>query len=197
LSDSIIRIVNIALTQVGEPLITSLAEETKAARLVDLRYHDIRDAVLRAHPWNCATKRVTLAETTETPAYGFTSCFQLPSDFIRLVEMDRRDRNFRLEGRKILADYSPVHIKYVFRITDVADMDDLLRQAIAARLAAELSLPLARSAERMSALWAIYKEKLSEARFIDSVEAPNDAFETDEWIGSRVGGDEPFRRINT
>lgn len=197
MSDSQIKISNIALSLLGEPLITSLAEETKAARLVDLRYDDVRDAVLRAHPWNCATKRAVLTSLATAPVYGFANAYQLPSDFLRLIETDRRTNNFRIEGRTILVDYSPVNIKYVYRVTDVAEMDDLLRQCIAARLGAEMALPLTRSSDRMSQLWQQYQNKLSEARFVDAIEAPTDGFQSNEWIDARVSDpEEPFRGIS-
>jgi hypothetical protein len=195
MSDSQVKISNIALSLLGEPLLTSLAEETKAARLVDLRYDDVRDAVLRAHPWNCATKRAVLTSLATAPTYGFTTAYSLPSDFLRLVETDKRTNNFRIEGRTILVDYSPVNIKYIYRVTDVSEMDDLLRQTIAARLAAEMALPLTADAERMTALWQQYQNKLSEARFVDAVEAPTDGFLTNEWIDSRVQDSDPFRKI--
>lgn len=197
-SIAIIQICNQALTQVGEPTITSLAEESKPARLCDLRFNDVKWAVLRAHPWNCATKRTSLARLTETPAYEFAYKFQLPADWLRLVSTQNPDISYRIEGRELLANEQTFNCKYVHRVDDVTDLDTLCQAAIAARLAAELALPLARSAERQKNLWEQYKEKLSEARFIDASEHPREGFRTNEWLDSRLGLDnDPYRRISS
>ncbi len=197
-SISIVKICNIALSLVGEPIISSLAEQSKAARLCDLRYADIRDAVLRAHPWNCAIKRVALAQTTEVPAYGFTKVYQLPTDFLRLVKIENRDEAYKRVGRTIYANSDTFRIEYVYQVEDPTEFDSLLVQAIAAKLAKELCLPLARSATRMEALQKHYDATLSEARFIDAAEEDDTGEpQTSEWLQARAGFDEdPYRRIS-
>ncbi len=54
------EIVNLALVQIGADRITSLTQETKNAREANAIYDLVRDATLRAHPWNFAIKRVAL-----------------------------------------------------------------------------------------------------------------------------------------
>ena len=67
---SIVEIGNIALVNLGEDTITSLSDDVKAARLINRRYAPIRDAVLRAHPWNCAMARAQLASVDPAPVWG-------------------------------------------------------------------------------------------------------------------------------
>lgn len=196
MSDSIIKICNIALTLAGEPTITSLAESSKPARLCDLRFSDIRDAVLRAHPWNCATKRAELARLEAAPAFGFTYQFQLPTDYLRLIDMDDPDMEFKIEGRQVLTSSTSVKMRYVYRVVDVAFLDELCRQAIAARLAHEICMAITRSAERSQMLWNSYKEKLAEARFIDAGEGRGDTMRTESWLQARLSGGEQYRRIS-
>lgn len=195
-SIAIVKICNMALTLIGEPTITSLAEQSKAARLCDLRYQDVRDAVLRAHPWSCATKRIQLAASAIDPVYEYANLIPLPADFLRLIEVGENVTRYSLEGRTLLCDSAPINIKYIYRVTDPTEFDSLLTQAIATRLAAELCLPLARSADRQQNLWAQYKDKLSEARFINGAERSGDRIETNEWLTSRFGSDLPFRKIS-
>ena len=61
MATSVIEICNNALVDLGEEPITSLADNTKAARLCNQRWPAVRDAVLRAHPWNCAVTLARLA----------------------------------------------------------------------------------------------------------------------------------------
>ena len=196
MSDTIIKICNMALTMAGEPTITSLAESSKSARICDLRFADVRDSVLRAHPWNCATKRASLAQLEDAPAYGFTYQFQLPADYLRLVEVEDPDMEFKVEGRAFLTDSTTVKMRYVYRVVDVAFLDELCRQAIAAKLAHEICLSITRNAERAQVLLASYKEKLAEARFIDAGEGRGDTMRTESWLQARLSGGEQYRRIS-
>ena len=54
-----------ALLELGADPINSLEEGTKFARLCANLYPSLRDDVLRAHYWKCATKRVTLSPQHE------------------------------------------------------------------------------------------------------------------------------------
>ena len=80
-----VDICNIALTNLGEPKVVSLTENSERARLCNLRYPDVRDAVLRSHPWNCAMKRAQLTRTTSTPAFGYLYEYSLPADLLRVI----------------------------------------------------------------------------------------------------------------
>ena len=77
---STVDIANFALNNLGASNITSLDENSKAARVVNQRYESVRDAVFRAHPWNCLINRASLAQETTTPAFGYTFQYALPTD---------------------------------------------------------------------------------------------------------------------
>ena len=47
-----INIVNRALGLLGHEFITSLTEDTKAARFSNELFDDTRDSIFRLHPWN-------------------------------------------------------------------------------------------------------------------------------------------------
>ena len=55
-----IEVCNKALLLVGAQTISTLADATDRARLVNVLYPQARKAVLRAHPWNCAVREVRL-----------------------------------------------------------------------------------------------------------------------------------------
>lgn len=60
-------IANLALAELGqEPLADLTTTTNKAVRQVNANYAMVRNEVLRAHPWNCATKRTTLAASSKT-----------------------------------------------------------------------------------------------------------------------------------
>src|SRR3546814_6931193 len=84
---SVVSICNRALTLLGQKTITSLEDNSQAARLCVESYGPTRDAVLRDHPWNCAIARADLAALSEAPAFEFGRQFQLPPDCLRVLEL--------------------------------------------------------------------------------------------------------------
>lgn len=59
-----VQIVNMALGLIGHGPITSLSDTDRASAACALYWPNCRDEVLRAHPWNKATKRARLSTTT-------------------------------------------------------------------------------------------------------------------------------------
>ena len=165
-----VDICNSALNMIGASNIISLTEDSRAARVCNQRYEFIRDAVFRAHPWNCLVTRTSLAADSDTPAFEFDHQHTLPADCLRVLRPENPDTVFRVEGRKIISSTTPFKLIYVARITDPNEYDQLLIESIAARLAADVSYALVNSASLSQMLMATYDSKLSEARFVDATE---------------------------
>ena len=108
---SVVQICNSALNQLGAASITSLTDNSKNARLCNERYATVRDAVFRSHPWNSLIKRQQLAQDTATPAYGFSYQFTLPSDCLRLLNLDAYNSDHKVEEEKFFA--TKVQLKLV------------------------------------------------------------------------------------
>ena len=171
---SVVDICNSALNQIGASNIISLTEDSKAARICNQRYDFIRDAVARAHPWNCLITRASLAPDTDAPVFttDFSTQFTLPTDpfCLRALKLSNEDILYRIEGRKLLCNESTVEMSYVGRIADVNQYDTLLIETIAASLAADLAYPLVGSSSLASNMYALYDRKLTEARYVDATE---------------------------
>lgn len=167
-----VDIINSALNMVGATNIISRGEDSKSARITNQRYDYVRDAVLRAHPWNCAVTRRALTSDTDTPAFGYENQFTLPLDpyCLRVLGLDYLDIDFVVEGRKIVTDEDTINVKYIARVTDPNEYDQLLIEAIAARLAADTSFALVQSTSLTQSMFGLYESKLSEARFVDATE---------------------------
>lgn len=167
-----VDICNSALNMIGASNIISLTEDSRAARVCNQRYAFVRDAVMRAHPWNCLVTRTSLAADSDTPAFEFDYQHTLPTDpyCLRVLRPQDPDTVFRVEGRKIISSTTPFKMIYVARVTDPNEYDQLLIESIAARLAADVSYALVNSASLSQMLMAMYESKLSEARFVDATE---------------------------
>lgn len=177
-----VDIVNNALIRLGDNSITSLADNTVRARLANVLFADTRDAVLRAHPWNCAVNRVELGLLSAAPSHGWSYQFQLPADpyCLRVLALndDEEDGDvgdtFRIEGRKLLTNSATAKIRFIGRITDSSAFDSLLYQAFILRLAAEMAYPVTGSVNVAASMWQLYEAKVKEARTVDGQEGSPD-----------------------
>ena len=190
---SIVGICNGALNQLGATTILSLTEDSKNARLCNSRYTQVRDALFRSHPWNCLQKRVQIAADTTAPAWGFTYAYTLPADCLRLLKILDYDSNYKVEGRKILSNTSSMKILYVARVTDPNEYDELLRETLSASLGADIAFGVTSNNQTASNMYNLFKEKLRDARFVDSTEGQNidsdlgmaDVIDASTFINSR------------
>jgi len=190
---SIVGICNGALNQLGATTILSLSEDSKNARLCNSRYTQVRDALFRSHPWNCLQKRVQIAADTTAPAWGFKNAYTLPADCLRLLKILDYDSNYKVEGRKILSNTSSMKILYVARVTDPNEYDELLRETLSASLGADIAFGVTSNNQTASNMYNLFKEKLRDARFVDSTEGQNidsdlgmsDVIDASTFINSR------------
>lgn len=178
-----------ALTKLGgEPLTSMADDDTQRARLCRAYYPNVRDAVLRAYPWRCATVRANLALDEDTPIGDeWTYQFQLPvlPYCLRILKVEDGTIPYTVEGRFILCDESTLYIKFVKRVTDPGSFDALLSEAIECRLAADLAYPVTGSPTLIQAMWELYEAKIREARTIDGMEAPLELWESKSLVWDR------------
>jgi hypothetical protein len=182
---TLVSISNLALSYLGHNTISSMDQGTEAARKCQLMLQPAIDATLRAYNWNCAAERATLALSGSTPTFGWDFKYVIPNDCLRVIRMDEISYAFKVEGRFLLTNESPANILYIKRIL-VGEMDPLLTQAIAARLAMDLAFPLTNSNSLQDAMAKLYAFKMEEAISIDAQEGTPDDIETTTWLNERL-----------
>ena len=188
---STVDIINTALDFIGQGSVTSLEEASPLAEKARRLWPLALDEVLRAHFWKCAAKRAKLNALAQAPDmdghFGLLS-FQLPGDFVRLVETEPRDAIARVEGRTILADARELSILYVYRLEDATLYDATLRLCLALKLASMMAFGSSASTALSQEMEARYRDKLREARIYDSMEGPGeDAPAPSSWAAAKMG----------
>lgn len=182
---SIVGICNRALQKLGDSRITSLNDDTKAARECARAFDLVRDGVFRDHPWNSVIARAGLAALSDPPAWGFARQFTLPVDCLRVLEVDG-GLPWRVEGRRILSDAgAPLNIRYIRQEADPAQYDTLLIEALAARLAAELAETLTQSNSKKDFAERQYAEAVVRARRADAQEGAPQRLSRSSWLEAR------------
>ena len=195
-----VEIANRALTKLGAARIISFADDNKQSRSVNSMFNVVRDAELRAHLWSFTIKRDSLPSLTTTPDWGYDYEYQLPSDCLRLLEVndiypgpnlsDYRNsstQEYVIEGRKILtSEAAPLKIRYVSRVVDTTQWDATFVEAFACRLALEMCEDLTQSNTKKELLMSDYGRAIMMAIRANAIELPPKDLPDDSWAMSRL-----------
>lgn len=189
-------IANRAMSLIGEPAILSIDDrEDRSARACKAVVADVIDEVLRSNRWVCCCDRATLSEVFPVPAFGWLKNYQLPLNHILLLEVNGErvqgiSANFVVEGRKILCNSSECKIRYVFR-QEVPLMDPLLHEAIAHKLASEVSVPITGNVALRNSLEGSYVRTIGNASRMNAVELSG------LEINTKTQAYETYRKMNS
>lgn len=194
-----VAICNIALGWLGGDLIISLNDESVEAKLCKANYIPLRDAVLEEREWTFAVKRIEPAGLQDTPLYGFDKAFQIPPSVIRVLQVTRAGedvvqagvsntgvrstsrggsgigRETRIEwlreGETIVANSATrIYARVLVQIVDTTKFSPAFDQALAARLAMDLAIPLTNSEKMQKSMAAMYGEKIGLAAATDGMQ---------------------------
>lgn len=194
-----IEICNHALLNIGADTIASLDTNSNtddgvvySAKLCNTFFNQALEEVLRTHKWNSAMKRASLARLSEAPAFKFKYKYQLPIDYIRIINVyDTPEANsvkteWVVEGNTILCDYDAVYLSYVSKVEDVNTLDAFLTQAIIQKLAIKLSVPMQLDRAMKNDLIQEYNSViLPQARSVDTLENKYWEMEESDFLLSR------------
>lgn len=174
MATSKVQICSNALLLLNDRTISDFNEDSDRARLAANLWDNARQFVLRAHPWNCAARRVQLAPEASAPAFDWAFSFLLPADSLRLLSVGRRgeEPDYEIEGRRILMDESVCPVRYITDLEDVSAWDAGLVEAMTIYMAHKFAYPVTGSAQRANDLLQTFSSILQTATGIDGQEQP-------------------------
>lgn len=193
-------IANFALTRLGAGRIFSLSDTSEQAIVMNLFYEHTRQACL-SYSWQFARRRASLAELTETPAFEYTHQYALPSDFLRLYQVDiyypqynnslvvsSNSQAYTIENNKILTNIeAPLKIMYTADIVDTTQFSPMFCRYFSLVLAHDTCEQLTQSNTKKEAIAYEIKEVLKTAAMIDKTQLPPRQEPTGAFIDSRIG----------
>lgn len=188
MANSVVDICNNALVRIGSKTITSLSDGDKVSTACNLVYAQTRDMLLRQHLWNFSLVRVSLASETPGPSFGFAYSYPLPSEFIRVKEIENNNTTYKIEGGKLLTDDATVNLVYVARVEDVSKYDALFTEALILSLASRLSFILIGSNSRDEALKEELKKVLFTAKMVDGQDDTPDSLNPSTFLDAKRYG---------
>ena len=168
------EIANIALAKFREGRITNIESTTDPVAVVmNDQYDHALELVLEEHRWNFAGKRVALTRLSDAPPFGWKYQYQLPSDIVRLKDVNGEDveassRMFAIEGSALLTNDESVTITYIAKITDTNLFSPSFVEALCFKLASMTCARLTGDTELAIMLDKQYNYALSKASHNDT-----------------------------
>jgi hypothetical protein len=165
------EIANLALMKLEEDSIADLGstDGDRNTVLCQRVYNHNLDLILRARAWGFATKRANIPRSTITPAFEWSYQFELPSDYLYILECNGfswhlyQQGKFVIENGFILTDDATAKIRYVYRNTNPATYPPDFVEAFACLLAWKLAMAIQGSSERVRQLAIEYRLALGRA----------------------------------
>jgi len=191
-----VSICNQALGYLGANPITSFADQSTTAELCRNNYPYIRDAVLEERMWTFATARAT-STVADLDPWGQMYAHEIPLNWISVfrcyrdvnnIECPIKSAGWRREGQSVLSREATVYLWGVKRITNTGAFSPLFTQALAARIAAELSIAITESKTLQADLWALYQAKLSDAATRDGQQGSREKITSNSLVNVRAQG---------
>lgn len=174
-----------------DPII-SLDDENNAAIKCKANYNLIRDLVQESREWTFATRRISLTPLATAPVYGYPYQFLLHPDVLRVLNVPANVASNTVsigggssdflpeveywtvesitEGRVILASSSAIFARVLWRIRNEGLFPPSFVHAFAARLAAEIAMPLTEDRQLQVDMQQLYAAKIHEAAAIDGMQ---------------------------
>lgn len=174
-----VRLCNVALSRLGAARITSITDNTAEAKLCNVLFDQVAEETMAEGQWSSTISRSVLNQTTNSPSWGFTYEFQLPTNpkSLKVLSINEDTTGtipFRIEGDKLLSDNSAISIKYIGIITDTESYDAMLKRAIVSRLTAELAYPITGSSALTERYWTKYEQDVSRGLASDGQQGSNE-----------------------
>lgn len=178
-------ICNRALIRIGADTITSIDEDSKEARIMNILYDQVRQELLRSHIWNFALRREILAADSTSPDFQWLFQYPLPADCLRVVGLHDPISVFKVENGKIMSDDDGIYLIYISDVEDPQEFDVTFITMFSLKLALEAAYNLTNSTTLTNQLQQEFIIARREAKQYDAQEGIPDTWANFDWIDIR------------
>jgi hypothetical protein len=178
--------------------IASLTEASPEAEQVNLVFDNVRDMVLREHPWKFARKYATPASLAGVVPGNWSYMYTYPSDAMRVIRIvnplgdDKTPIRFEIarnaaDLRVVLTNESEPTLEYTKQVTDPQQFDPQFVIAFSYRLAQYIAMPITGDRQVMADMKSMADIEINKAKASDA----NEGFEAPQpaeagWINARA-----------
>jgi hypothetical protein len=194
-----LEVYNLALGNVGERKLASLAENVEARRALDDHYDRGVGYCLERGMWNFAKRVISITSSDDVePSFGYTYAFEKPADWIRTMRVSDNERlippllEYQDEAGIWYADFDPLYIEYVSNGTsyglNLSLWSETFTDYVAASLARRICRRITSSENKQDELEKAEAKALKVARAADAMNQPVGFPPAGTWVTSRMAG---------
>jgi hypothetical protein len=130
-------------------------------------------------------EQTTITVVGVTALY-FPFWFSTPNNMVRAWRINHTDKSqFKIEGRILQSNESPVLLEYEAYIDDPNVWDGMFQMAFESFLASRLSLRLTKDQKQAAVLYSAYQQQVGEAKASDGQEGTPERISVDTFIEIR------------
>lgn len=170
------QVLNLVLSELKCNLITDPDELSPEAEQVNIHYEQVYSEMLENNYWSFAQFRAELAALTDAPSFEYAYQFAKPEKCLKIKAVWSNLNSpipYVLEGDNILADYSPIRVKYTKLVDEgacSAQFINALKSEIVARVTfATTGSGTQREANKQTAIAALIEARSSDAMQMDTL----------------------------
>lgn len=196
-----VHICNLALDKLGQDEIASINPPSSQTEIICARHYDqVRRKVLRKYIFNFSKKYITLTKSaTKTPAFGYSSAYALPTDFVRLLTLgdttigaDTPPGLYELSEGYIFTDSAStvggtLNLSYIFDSKNVATYDSLFVDVFVLELASDMAVKITVKPSIMAALDRKLEDAQMAAAAVAGQEKPPRRIQNSRILSARQG----------
>lgn len=196
-----LEIYNLALSNIRESKLASLAENRESRYQLDLRYAQDLAWMLEAGFWKFAMRTVRIDYDPNTAsAFGPSRVFNKPADWVRTYLVSGSERldppldDWLEEGNVFLADVTPIYVRYVSNSPtgyggDINRWTARFIDAFAWRLSSSIAPKIMGASEASKAkIEESQDRKLKEALVFEAMREPTRRPPDGRWNRARTSG---------
>jgi hypothetical protein len=171
-------IANLALVPLlGCNRISSLSDNQTEAITMSASYDYCRDTVLESRAWTFATTRESWSPTNDTPAFGFTYSYQIPSKALQVLNVyntashinsvSNQRFKWQREEDRVICDAQTIYVRFITRVENTNRFSSGFINALSLYLAWYNCIALTENRALKDSLWAQYEDALQDAAASD------------------------------
>ncbi len=188
-----VEIANLALSELGASRIASFTDNTVSAQEVFARFELVAEMVMSMGAWPSVKRRANLAQLDETPDFGFSYVYQLPTNpkclrILQLNECRLGDINYVIEADKLLCNETTVGIVYLAKLEDSEKYDVYLKKAIINALKASMAYKFLGQANVAKDLIQQMNLEVEQLLSKATSQGSNQRLPSDDYIDARTNG---------
>ena len=190
-----IEIINRALLKLGEAPLSSLSD-TAFGRSYEIIYEDMKKLLLSSYPWRFAVKKMHIAH--DAKKYDGYYVYRLPQDFLLLLKVFEEGADecsvlshqvcggYEIVGKTIVCyTKKGIAVEYVSAVDDDKNFPPLFREALAAKIAAELAMRLKQSVNLKQVFDTEFYNFIRQAELNNEIEKDVEILPDSSWVNIR------------